>query len=132
MDGKLTLITPPDFYENLNTSILFMHLTEEEQCAVSSWFKDFDSSENLNLYVYNGELNIPWILYAFNRCDYTYLNLDNQNSTTQTLSGYYLANSNVWYKTEHTELSDIYNHINGNRVDSIEHFLERILIVKKS
>ena len=132
MDGKLTLITPPDFYENLNTSILFMHLTEAEEYCISNWFKNFDSKADLNLYVYQGELNIPWILYALNRCDYVYLNLDNQNDVTQTLSGYVLANSRVYYKTSQKTLSEIYNHINGNLVTSIEHFLERNLIVKRS
>ena len=31
MNGKITLITPPDFFENDNHSILFVHLNDTDQ-----------------------------------------------------------------------------------------------------
>ena len=50
MSTKITLITPPDFYETGNLSILLAHLTDEEQTAVSDWLGKHDLNENINLY----------------------------------------------------------------------------------
>jgi hypothetical protein len=37
MSGKITLITPPDIYENGNHSTLFIHPSDEEQDIISQW-----------------------------------------------------------------------------------------------
>lgn len=128
MDGKLTLITPPDIFENHNTSILFLHLNEEDQNAVSKWLSTNDIKQDLNLYVYNGEPNAPWLFYAMNRCEYKYIDINDVNYITQALGGYILGKSGVYYKVDDDNLSALYSHINTNRIDRIETFLERILI----
>ena len=35
MEGKLTLITPPDIFENESYSILFIHLNDEDHKHLS-------------------------------------------------------------------------------------------------
>jgi hypothetical protein len=126
MNGKITLITPPDFYETGNTSILLAHLTEEEQDAISQWLGKTDLKDNINIYFYNGEPNSTWILYAANRCEYKYINMDRVNYITQALSGYILSKTNFYYQTSDNELAEVYDHINTKRVENIEQFLESI------
>jgi hypothetical protein len=128
MQGKVTLITPPDFYENENRSILFFHLSENDQDAVSKWLNESKLKENLNLYVYSNETNLPWIFYAFGRSDYKYIDFNEMNSITQALGGYLIGRNNVYYKTNDENLAAIYSHINNNRITRIEEFLERTLI----
>lgn len=128
MDGKVTLITPPDFYENNNTSILFFHLSDQEQDQVSQWLSKSTLKEDLNLYVYTNETNLPWIFYAYGRCEYKYINFGEMNAVTQALGSYLLSRNGVYYKTEDEKLASIYSHINGNRVKTVEQFLESILI----
>lgn len=128
MDGKITLITPPDFYENSNTSVLFFNLSDEEQDAVSQWLSKSKIKNDLNFYVYTDEVNLPWIFYAFGRCEYKYINFDNMNFITQSLGGYLVARNNVFYKTNNENLASIYTHISGNRIHKIEEFLEKTLI----
>lgn len=128
MDGKLTLITPPDFYENSNTSILFFHLSDEEQEKISKWLSESKIKQDLNLYVYTDETNLPWIFYAFGRCEYKYINFDGMNSVTQALGSYLLSRNNVYYNTTDENLAAIYSHINSNRTSRVETFLERVLI----
>lgn len=130
MPGKITLITPPDFFENSNTSVLFAHISNEEQDVISCWLADSDFANNINFYVYSGEVNVSWFLYALSRCEYKYINIDCVNYITQALSGYALGKSDTYYKTKDTNLSAIYSHINGNRVDRVEDFLESILGAK--
>jgi hypothetical protein len=132
MDGKLTLITSPDFFENSNTSILFFHLTDDEQDRISKWLSESKIKKDINLYVYTNEVNLPWIFYAFSRCEYKYINFDGMNSITQSLGGYFVGRNNVYYSTKDENLAAIYSHINGNRVSQVETFLESVLIGQRN
>jgi hypothetical protein len=127
MPGKLTLITPPDFFETGNTSVLFANLSDADQDAVSKWLAEAQLEQDVNFYVYSGEPSLPWFFYAMARCEYKYIDLNGNNSVTQALSGYLLGKSNVYYKTDDANLAAIYSHINSNRIDRIETFMESIL-----
>lgn len=128
MEGKIILITPPDFYENSNVSILFAHLNSQDQAIVGKWLSNLSTKDNINIYFYNGETDVPWFLYAMSRCEYKYIDLDDVNYISNALSGYMLGKSNVFYKTSDANISSVYSHINSNRVTTIEAFLERITI----
>jgi hypothetical protein len=126
MNGKITLITPPDFYENDNPSILFVNLNATDQDIVSKWFSDSQIEDAINIYVYDGEPNLPWFFYAMARCDYKYIDLDTKTFVTDALSAYMLGKSNVFYKTTDNNLAAIFSHINTNRIDRIETFMESV------
>jgi hypothetical protein len=132
MDGKITLITPPDIFENSNLSILFFHISEEEQDFISKWLSNSDLKINLNFYVYTDETNLPWIFYAFGQSEYKYINFDNSNTITQALGSYLLSKNNVYYKTKDENLAAIFSHINSNKIHKIESFLERVLIDQRN
>ena len=128
MKGKITLITPPDIFENSNLSILFVHLIEKDQDVVSQWLAQSTIEEDLNLYAFNGEANPSWLLYAASLCDYKYIDLDyifdKQIIITLALQGYLIGNNNFFYKTDDENIAAIYSHISKNRVNSIKEFLE--------
>ena len=124
MQGKITLITSPDIFENDSKSILFMHLDDAEQDAISIWLKNADIPYNINFYVYTGEPDINWLFYTLSLCKHKYINLDNYNNITNALSGYILSKDSVFYKTTDDNLISIYSHINHNRITNIEQFLE--------
>ena len=128
MEGKITLITPPDFYENSNVSILFAHLNPEDQEVVGRWLSASSAKDDINIYFYNGETDVSWFLYALSRCEYKYIDLDDVNYISNALSGYMLGKGGVFYKTSNPDISAVYSHINSNRVKTIEAFLERITI----
>ena len=130
MKSKITLITPPDIFENSNTSILLCHLTSDEQDAIGKWLHDIDLPIDINIYAYAGEPNTVWFLYALNRCEHKYINIDCVNLITQSLSGYILSKGGVFYKTGNEDLAAIYSHINTNRVSAVEKFLESVLSAK--
>jgi hypothetical protein len=126
MNGKITLITAPDFFENNNKSILFIHLSDEDQDSVSRWLALHPIVDNINLYVYHGEPNVPWLMYALSRCDYKYADLDGLNYITSALSGYMLGKYEFYYKTVDVNVAAVYSHINNNKINRIEHFLEKV------
>jgi len=127
MSGKITLITPPDIYENGNLSILFCHLNEKDQEIVSKWLAAKELTNNINFYVYNGEPNITWLFYAMAVSKHKYLDIDSMNNITSTIASYMLSKNEFFYKTDDENLSAIYSHINTNRITQIEQLLERIL-----
>ena len=127
MEGKLTLITPPDIFENESYSILFIHLSETDQETVSQWLSNSDIKENVNIYFYSGENDLPWFFHALARSEYTYIDLNDVNSITTTLSGYILGKKNTYYKTDDENMSAVCHYINQNRITNIESFLQRAL-----
>jgi len=125
MQGSITLVTPPDVYENSNLSILFVHLDDTGQDIVSRWLKTSTLTEDINIYVYNGETDVGWFLHALNRCEYRYINVDRANTISQAIMGYAVGKSGVCYETADENTAAVYSHINPNRIKSVDEFLER-------
>jgi hypothetical protein len=132
MNGKITLITPPDFFENSNLSLLFFNLTNDEQQDISEWFSKNNLDKDVNLYLYTGEQNIEWLLYAINRCDYKYINLEHLDFISSCLYSYILSKSKVYYKCVDKDVSYVLKYINQNNVLNIEEFLKEIFVVVQS
>lgn len=123
METKITLITPPDIYQNDQVSILLIDLTEEEQDKVSTWLSK--NQINLNIYYYQGEPNVPWFLHSLACSNYKYINLNNISAVSSYLAGYTLSKPGVFYSTNDANIAELYSHINLNRVESAVDFLER-------
>lgn len=124
MANKITLITPPDFYENGNKSILLMGMTEEDMDVASAWLGEQDLSET-NLYVYQNENNMEWLLYAANRADLNFINLDSDSSIITYMASYFLSKPNVFYTTKDANLKALLSYISNSYVSNIKEFLER-------
>jgi hypothetical protein len=125
MDGKITLITPPDVFENDSHSVLFMHLSDEDQEKVSEWLSKSTIKEHINVYFYDQEIALPWLFHAMGRCDYKYIDLNDVNRVTSALSGYILGKKNTFYKINDESLSAVYHYLNQDRITNIESFLEK-------
>lgn len=130
MDGKITLITPPDIFENNNATILFVHLTDDEQTQISEWLSKSNINVDLNIYVYEGEMDMAWIFYVMSHCEYKYINLNRVNNITQPLSGYMLGKSNFYWRLDNEEQALVYSHISQHQVTQVEQFLESIQIAQ--
>ncbi len=125
MNGKITLITPPDIFENDSYSVLFMHLSDEDQEKVSEWLAKSNIEEHINVYFYDHEIALPWLFHAMSRCDYKYIDLNGVNQATSALSGYILGKKNTFYKINDESLSAVYHYLNQDRITNIESFLEK-------
>lgn len=121
---KITLITPPDFFENDVYSVLFINITEAEQDESSNWLGNLKSDKHLNIYYYQGEPHIEWLLFALNRADAVYINADTESDVTRWLMSFVLSKSNVYYRTDNQNLKSLFSYINQKNIDSITKFLE--------
>jgi hypothetical protein len=127
MSLKITLITPPDIFENDNESIFLINLNEEDQNAATDWLSKYDSEKDLNIYFYQGEINMPWFLHAMAVSTYKYIDIDANSPMTDLLAGYILGKNNVYYKTAEQNTAAVYNYINPNRVSNVVIFFERAI-----
>lgn len=127
MNGKVTLITPPDIFENSSLSILLIHISDEDQEKLSQWLGKNLNQNHINIYFYSGELNIDWLLHAASKCEYKFIDVDNANDITKNITSYLLSKNNFFYKTNNVNISSIFNYINQNKITNIETFLEKAL-----
>jgi hypothetical protein len=125
MEGKITLITPPDIFENDSRSVLFMHLSDDDQQKVSKWFANSILTQNINVYFYNDEMDMTWLLHAIARCEYKFIDLNGLTYLTTALGGYIVGKKNTYYKVDDENLSAVYHYINQDRITNIETFLEK-------
>jgi len=125
MLGKITLITPPDIFENENLSFLFVHLSDDDQIKVSEWFGKSQVTENINVYFYSQEPELEWLLYAANTAVHKVIDLDNLTESTRLLAGYFLGKNNFSYITKNDTTAQISKYINASRITNINDFLEK-------
>ena len=126
MQGKITLITPPDIYENSNYSVLFIGINEDEQERTSKWLAKKENLPNCNFYYYQGENAPEWLLYALNRSDAIFLNLDCDSAIINIMGSYILGKFGVSYTTKDENLKALISYINNQYVSDIEVFLEKV------
>lgn len=127
MTSKITLITPPDFYENSNLSILFLGISEEQQETATTWLgENVGKYPDINFYFYQGEPNAPWLFYALARADYKFLNYDSDHSIINIMASYALTRPNSYYTTKDQNLKALMDHVNNGYVSSITEFLEKV------
>lgn len=131
MTVKITLITPPDIFQNDNRSLLFINLSEQEQNSATDWLSKFDTDENINIYFYQGEIDMPWFLHAMAASIYKYINTDKMPDIIQYISGYVIGKTNTFFSASDPNLASLYGYINTARVSSVVEFLERVLSAKK-
>jgi hypothetical protein len=127
MSLLITLITPPDIFENDNHSIFLANLTEQEQDIATKWLTDCKLDLEINIYFYHNEPNVVWFLHAMANSSHKYINLDNTYGMSDMLSGYILSKSSVYYSTSDKNKVAVYGHINQNKVDNVKSFFERVL-----
>jgi len=127
MTIKITLITPPDIFENDNNSILLINLPETAQTEATAWFAKFDSDDDLNIYFYQGEPETEWFLHAMATAKYKYIDIDAVSGVSSWLAGYVLGKPSTYYACKDLNVASIYKHINQNHVDNVVEFLERTL-----
>lgn len=125
--NKITLITPPDYFENSNPSILLIGLNEEQQDQITVCLGNTDVSPDLNVYYYQDEDNLEWLLYALARSGATFVNGDCENFTVRNLLSYILSRPNVYWTTKDEDIKKLFGYINGHYVNTIEDFFKGLL-----
>lgn len=127
MTGKITLISPPDVFVNKSASIILVNINPEEQELISDWFAEHPLGHELNIYFYNNEQNLPWLVTAYNMSSYRYVNLDNAADQSHVLMSYMLSMEDSYYSTNSENTFEIFRLLNTSRLASVVDFLNKVL-----
>jgi len=130
MKNKITLITPPDFFENSSFSLLLLDITDADQITVTNWLSKSDQEKDLNLYFYSQNKDAKWMLSAFNKADLVFVDLDNLSPDIVLLAGYLLSNPKVFFQSRKEENVEAVKFINTNQVPDVRYFLDEVLLAK--
>ena len=127
MSLTITLITPPDIFENDSPSLFLINLSEAEQDEATKWMAACKREIDLNIYFIQKEPNVVWFFHAMASSSHKYINLDNAAPMIDMLAGYVLGKPNTFYSTTDKNKQAVYGHINQNRVSEVKEFLERAI-----
>lgn len=127
MKNKITLITPPDFFENDSFSLMFVGLQSIEQEKLTTFLSNSAYDKEINIYFYVDEKDSKWLLYSLSKSNLIFLNLNNVKSSANIFSSYILSKPNVFFTTESEDIGDQLKIINSNRIPDFDFFLEEIL-----
>lgn len=127
MSLTITLITPPDIFENDSPSLFLINLSESEQDEATKWMAACKRELDINIYFIQKEPNVVWFFHAMASSSHKYINLDNAAPMIDMLAGYVLGKTNTFYSTADKNKQAVYGHINQNRVSEVKEFLERAI-----
>tara|TARA_A100001035_G_scaffold268332_1_gene253200 strand:+ start:508 stop:909 length:402 start_codon:yes stop_codon:yes gene_type:complete len=120
--SKINLITPPDILHNKNKSILCISLDPQQKQELQDLLAE--SNDNQNIYVYEGNQELDWLMNLHKMCDTVLVNLDNLDTEIRTIMSYLISFDNTYWLTKGEHM--LYNKISSNRIYNIEQIKERI------
>lgn len=120
--SKINLITPPDILHNKNKSILCISLDPQQKQELQDLL--VESNDNQNIYVYEGNQELDWLMNLHKICDTVLVNLDNLDTEIRTIMSYLISFDNTYWLTKGEHM--LYNKISSNRIYNIEQIKERI------
>lgn len=121
--GKVTVITPPDKFFNLDVGYLLVKpstsVLENFQTIIS------DAEEDINVFIYDtDEVDIDWLLSVMHQVAVIVIDIDNCDPITKTFITFMLTHPNAYYITN-DEITPYYL-ISKNRIFDLDWIVEQL------
>ena len=121
--GKITVITPPDKFFNLDVGYLLVrpstHVLEQFHTILGQ------SDENINVFIYDtDEADIDWLLSVTHQVEVVIIDIDNCDPISKLFVAFILTHPNAYYITN-DELTP-YNLISKNRIYDLDWIVDQI------
>lgn len=114
--SDITLITPPDKVFNQSKSILLIYPSEQSKLEIQSILAK--ATEHYNIYLYNQDADVDWLLSVHKFCEKTFIDIDNMPSELSKLVPYLISFNDTFWLTKGEQM--YYNKISINRVYDFE------------
>lgn len=121
--GKITVITPPEKFFNLDVGYLLVkpstHVLEQFHAIIG------ESDEDINIFIYDtDEADIDWLLSVMHQVAVVIIDVDNCDPITKLFITFMLTHPNAYYITN-DELTP-YNLVSKNRIFDLDWIVEQI------
>lgn len=110
--SDITLITPPDKVFNKNKSILLVYPSDQSRNEIQNILAEL--KDPINVYLYNEDVDIDWLLTTHKFCDVVFLDIDNFPAEMSKLTSFLVSFSNTFWLTKGEHL--YYNKLSNKRV----------------
>jgi hypothetical protein len=111
MQNSIKIITPPDLIFDQAESILIVCPSTELKKSLEEYLVNHEDA--VNIYLFNNETNIKWLLITAKMSDIIIVDIDNCDENVSHFLGYLLTLPNTYYKCEHKKVE--WELINQNR-----------------
>jgi hypothetical protein len=111
MQNSIKIITPPDLIFDQAESILIVCPSTELKKSLEEYLVNHEDA--VNIYLFNNETNIKWLLITAKMSDIIIVDIDNCGENVSHFLGYLLTLPNTYYKCEHKKVE--WELINQNR-----------------
>lgn len=109
----ITIITPPDKLYDNSKSIMVITPSNSIKLQLQTFLSEYP--DEMNVYVYDqDDDDIEWLLSVIKASDCVIFDIDNSGQTIRNLSGFIVAQKNVFYLTKDSKTP--YNMLSKNRV----------------
>jgi hypothetical protein len=123
---KTNVITFPDRLDNYNLKLLLFYPSKNTLDFIQAQVLP-DLNQSLDLYIFNqAEYNkqeVEWLSCVFDKVHMAFIEIDSCEPFIRDLSSYFLGFDKTYWLTNADEI--VYNHINNNRVYTLD-FLNNI------
>lgn len=121
--SRITVITPPDKYFNMNLGYLLIHPSEELQRQFQAILSSVE--EDVNVFIYDEDVaNIDWLLSVAHQTDMILIDVDNCSEMTTKFVSFLLTHPGAFYITNNEDTP--YNLISKNRIFNLDWLTEPI------
>lgn len=118
----INIVTPPDFISNENPNILIINPSLADKENLNQWLLDLNLS--INLYVYENQEPVDWVIKTAAACDLIFCNIDNSGNHFKLVVGHLLSLNKTFYLTNDHSLP--YNILNPNKIESMDAFAKKL------
>jgi len=153
--GSITLVTPPSFFSNQNTSFCLVNLSKRDKDRFADQVNKHMPDKNLTVYLWddNNFSNIDplgidddpeyekyletwkpnakgkdytWLLNACRSATYVLMNMDYSSNQLKVWSGYILTLSKTYFINSNNDDAQAFGVLNRNKIESVNNLFEKI------
>ena len=157
--GTITMVTPPSFFQNQNTSFCLINLSQKDKDNFADQINKHFVSDDLTIYLWDDNnfsgldsfssgdpeyekylenwkpnkkgRDYTWLLNACRAATTVILNMDYSSNQMKVWSGYILTLAKTWFLNSNADDSASFGVLNRNKINNMQELFEKLIKKKR-